>query len=431
MVRDKTIAISVACVIWFLSLFGVPALTNFIAFGDDGSITSIYEMELKKSKIFNDYQKKFDIKYGPLKMGAKPTKDMQDDWDRFLNNEYKVIQSINEKAIDQMRNSANYFKWLSALFPTSNYLYVNYELSSGGYNTLLDFFLNVKKVKIDFFLKYIEVIKNNPEAQVEQFLMDDDNVLKLKSSIPAQFPFGTLITIIYFVVLLGQTSLKFRKTLYTLPKKHKNLFDGTEVVLKVREITEMKASGDLFSRQMYGIMAGRGKEFTNKGYSYKVTMDGKDLVTNTKQLNFLYTCHKDHLPPDIKTGHLLLLLMRLARTGKEESEKILSDFDIHGISNKRIKSLTNDEFGRLLLAMIHIKPFYIYILDDIIKEISLKTAVKLKDCMETLAIDNDAAFLLITTDLHFAPGSDDSIYFNKRTNFMPVVDDLEKNAGKE
>ena len=431
MVKDKHIAFFIGFSVFFLSLFGVSALTDHLAFGDEGSIPSMYEIELKKMKIFNDSERILIKKHGTLKMGDKPTKERTADWDRFLNNEYKEIQAYNDKMIKKIRDNANRYKWLSALFPTSYFFSVNNELSGSGYDNLVAFFKLVKKIKIDFFLKYIEVMRTNPNATVEQFLNGDDNIIQSKPNIPGQFPLGTLITIIYILVLFWWTSGKFKKTLYSLPKKDEKLFDGVDVKLKAREITEMKASGDLFSRQMYGIMAGWGKEFTKQGYSYKVTMDGKDLVTNTKKLDFLYICHRDHLPTDIKTGDLLSLLMHLARTGKEESEKILSDFDIHGISNKRIKSLTNDEFGRLLLAMIHIKPFYIYILDDIIKEISLKTAVKLKDCMETLAIDNDAAFLMITTDLHFAPGSDDSIYFNKRNNFMPVVADLEKNTGKE
>ena len=60
--------------------------------------------------------------------------------------------------IARMDKNREYFQCLSVLFPTSNFLSINYELSSCGYENLLDFYKFAGEIKYGFLKEYMNAI---------------------------------------------------------------------------------------------------------------------------------------------------------------------------------------------------------------------------------------------------------------------------------
>jgi len=390
MVKNKSIAFLTGFAIFFLSLFGVPALADYLAFGDNGSIPSMYEMELNKMKILNGYQKECDEKHS----GAE--KDMPTDWDSFLQNEYKEIQACNDKMIDNVQSNANRFKWLSSLFPTSYYISVKNELSGSGYDNLVAFFRLVKKIRIDFYLKYIDVMRTNPRTKVEQFLKGEDNVIYSKTTVPAQFPPGTLITILYFSLLLWSGYFRYKKSLIELPKKENSLKNGDDIVLDSNETAGFVDYDGLLSLQLYCLLSNGGREFAKKGYEYTLSLDREDLSANTKKLDFLYVCRKDHFPPDVKTGPFLSLLMGLEKLPKDEKEHLVTKYGITGIAHKPVCDLDARGFENLVMAIIHLREYKIYFIDDVNKGWPDASTYRLRETMAARSVLNGALVLYLT-----------------------------------
>ena len=385
--RSKVAALLIGLIGWVLLIIVVPMVLDTILNYNSRSIQSIYKVEYEKWKIVNDFDKRYRKEEGVPKPDEAPTKKGLDKILSFWENEYKVSLEKDEKMIRQMEKNTSIFQWLSSIFPTSNYLSASCELSSNGYDGLIEFYRNALKIKIELFLKYIDIVfvKGKSKEKFEPVLTDGENLFLLKTHIPLPTLLGILLTLIYTVSLLTFSHKGYKNELFRLPKKEDSHLDGLAYKLGKGGIFPFFIEKDIFGRQLFDVFSGQREEIGKSGYDFKITFEPEDLVPKDKKSDFLYLSHINKIPGHFKVGAFVKLLMGLARTGKERREEIASKYDIKPLWRKAFRDLNAVEKGRVFMAMLYVRTFEIYLIDDALDNMPYKFAKELKDGLTELA----------------------------------------------
>jgi len=414
---------------WVMLIIVIPMVLDTIVKYNANSIQSVYEMEYEKWNILNDFQIKHDKEVGALKPGEIPTKNTTDRVQVFFKNEFKYMMEKDAKMIDDMEINVSLFHWLSSVFPTSNYESTSYELSGNGYDGLISFYRYALEMKKELVGTFVEIVfvqgKGNDEF--EPVLKDGENLFPLKTRIPIAAALGVLLTLIYSATLLGFGNKGYKKELFRLPEKQDYHFAGQKHTIGKNKLWPFTVQGDIFGRQMYNIFSGRIDEIEKKGYDLTFTFEPKGLVTKSKKSDFLYLSHIKKIPGFFKVGAFVSLLMRLARTGKERKEEIISKYDLKPLWKKSFSALKGTEPGRVFMAMLHVRDFEIYLIDDAIDEMPLAFAKELKEGLAELA-EKSKAMVIFTTDENYLEKrkKQHGHYYNLSHIWLQRLDELAK-----
>jgi ABC-type transport system involved in multi-copper enzyme maturation permease subunit len=420
--KIKWIGLVLGIMVWFLSIFIAPLAIELIISRTSTNIESVYELELKKARIFNDNQRKLKEKHGSLPLSDIPTTERLKDWKSFFNHEYQEIQSINEKIIKKIEKKKNFHQLLSTFFPTSNYLTICNELSGNGYESFLEFYRLNKKVKVDFFINYLKIVAENPNQKVEPFLKGDGNIYKGVSVVPGMFPWGMAIAFIYSFFFLVGTHRKFKMNLFSLTPNEVHERYEDDLFLAYGNITAVAIFDDRFLDHIFCLLSNHGGELKKKGFDYSVFLGENELVDLKAPLSFIYLVARDKLPGDIKTGHFLSFLMRLANVGKDGRKQLLNEPGLSGMLSKSLRKLDNDEFGIVLTEIMNTGVFKIVVIADAVKYVSFGVAAKLKRAMNKLIAGKDALVIHAILPNTLLRHNGDALLFSQQEELNRILD---------
>jgi len=410
--------------VWGILIIVIPMALDTILKYNSKSIQSVYKMEFEKWTVVNDFDKRFRKEEGALKSNEVPTKKGLEKILSFWENVYKVNLKKEKNMIQQMEKNISIFHWMSSVFPTSNYLSASYELSSSAYSGLIEFYGNALKIKMKLFEKYIDIIfiKGKSNEKFEPVLKDGENLFPLKTRIPIAAVFGVLLTLVYTVSLLTFSHKGYKKGLFRLPKKQEHHFKGENHTLEKGEFCPFTIQEDIFGRQMFNLFSGQKEEIGKSGYEFTLKFLPRDLVPKDKKSDFLYLSNIDKIPGHFKTGAFVSLLMRLARTGEERKEEIVSKYELKPVWRKKFDELSVEEKGRVFMAMLHIRDFAFYLIDDVIDGMPLKFAKGLKDDLVKLAEEKNAMVIFTYKDSYFEKQAKFGHYYHKSSILMQRLD---------
>jgi len=391
--RSKVAGLLIGLFLWFCLIWIAPSVVASIVELSSNSLISVNELNLEKFRKFTDFQEKYRLEEGELKPGELPSKSGEEKIVKFWKNEFKCMLDKDANLIRKMEKQAVLFQWLSSIFPTSNFVSAIYELSSNGFEGLIDFNWLTYKIKISFYERFIEVvyILKKPYEKVEPYLKDGENLFPLKTKISLPALIGILLTLIYTVALLTFSHKRYKKELFRLPEKDENHSDGLAHKLGKGGVFPFFIEKDIFGRQLFNLFSGQREEIGKSGYDFKITFEPEDLVPGDKKSDFLYLPHINKIPDHFKAGAFVKLLMGLARTGKERREEIVSKYDLKPLWRKAFRDLNAVEKGRVFMAMLYVRTFEIYLIDDALDGMSYRFAKELKDGLTELAEKEKAA----------------------------------------
>ncbi|UCH92514.1 MAG: hypothetical protein JSV88_19765, partial [Candidatus Aminicenantes bacterium] len=312
-------------------------------------------------------------------------------------NDFKKIQALEEKMIVQMMETVLLRQRLSSFFPTTFYLSVNNEISSRGYEILVEFYNLVLKIKRDFFEWIMNKVYFSNYSKVEPYLKGEEIAHQAQPRLPGCFPLGILSTILWISGLLMISYYRFKKSLFSLPKKEKKPIEEKIMELKPGEFKSWKIIGNLLNDQLYNLLSGQSKELKKKKYNLKVFINSFQLNTAKKKQNFFYLCHPSDLPGHTRVCAFLELVMDLLIVPKEKRNEIIEKYHLKDFLKKRFSQLDIDETGQVFLALLDITPFDIYLINDITRAMFMDFAVKLDERIDQLCNDG-ALVLFLTTD---------------------------------
>lgn len=430
--KTKLLGLGTAILIWVIFIFIFPTGVDIITVSKARNITPINELEWSKLKIFLDWEKEMIRKEGVMKIGVKPSASQKELMIDYKKNELKNLQELEDKMITQMENNARFYQFLSALFPTTFYQSVNNEISSRGYNELINFCRYAQKLKIDFIMMIIEKEYFTTYTKVEPFNKDNANVYHSRPGLPSYFLLGFILTILYISGALRVAYSRFNKILFGLSQEENEApkYKPKEIKLERGKIKSWLILSNFLNRVLYNFLSNETRQINKKWPSFKVILDGVLLNNSNQKQHFIYLCHVSEFPGQNTVSNFLRLIMDLLKVENAIREEITARLSLDIPSSRKLSRLNNNEKGAVILAILDMKPFAIYLIDDIAKNMPFEFCASLDKKMFELW-DNGAAVLHLFSGINFhgplkkhEPLEEKNMPFCESNDWLNTIDDF-------
>jgi hypothetical protein len=254
----------------------------------------------------------------------------------------------------------------------------------------------------------------------------EENVYHAKSRLPKFFLWGILISLFHISYLLFITFSRFKKALYQLPVMKTKNQQAPSVKLSKKDFKVWTTKNDLFKNQLYNLFSGIIKKpGKNKIIPpLEVVIDNHPLSPGNKKQDFLYLCRLCHLPNDVKVGDFLCFLQVLMNVPADTANSPAPSW-----TRKKIKHLDDHELGQLEIRILEMKPFDIYLIDNIARGMPVDFVIQLKEKMEGLKTGGKLVFYIDkhNSDMSIWKIKDNpSRYFWEDPNWTREVDSMKE-----
>lgn len=393
--HSKIAGITALLSCWFVLLYFIPTVVNAYIVDKSDLITPIQNLEMDKLKILMDFEKRSIDNLGISKYGQQDEAERQNILNYFAN-DFKKIQALEENIQIQMEKNISLLQKISMFFPSTFYLSVTNEISSRGYENLIDFYKYVQALKREFFKFYIDKVYFSNFTTVESFVKKDENVFPGRSRLPVYFIAGILVNLFYVVGLFVVSYSRFKKSLFMLPENETPGAYPRNLKLKKGQFKVLVSEGDLFKNQLFNLLSGETGEFKKKGFAGEVLLDGVDITSEKSKARFLYLCHPENIPGDIRVPDFLSFIRRLMEVKKNTKN---NDLKMKTVGRKKFSRLKTHEKGELMLAVLGMKTQHIYLVHDIARGMPIEFTVQLKEKLAALKEEGSLVLYLTPDEL--------------------------------
>lgn len=422
----KIVAIGSMLSCWFLLLFLIPTAINTWVSSRADLITPLYHLEMEKLKILMGFEKRAIEKAGTFEYGKEVTdirrKVILDYW----RNEFTKIHSLEESMSREMKGNITLYQDISMIFPTAFYVSVNREISSRGYEALIDFHRYVLDQKRKFFKFYMDKVYFSNFSQVESFIKDRENLFLAKSRLPHSFWPGLTITLIYIIVLLVGSYHCYRRSLFAMSARDMKAFLRTRMNLQKGELRVWLILGHHFKNLLFILLSGQKKRLSGHGFTGQVSIDGEDLAAQSPPQRFYYLCSPESIPGDIRVRALCSLLGRLQGLSRAEMNTLRRLPGIRPYIHKRFDQLAKPERGEVLLSLTPEKEDYIYLFHDTAAGMPVDFAIHFKEKMDVLKKRHSLVLYLTGDDTVRSKGLEKGQLFFETPTWGKVVEQYKK-----
>ncbi len=403
--RSKSSGIATLLTCWFILLFIIPAALNYYIAKASELMTSIYQLEQEKLKLVMDFEKQAIEKKITYKFGEKLTPAVKNEVLMYFNNELKKINALEEKLRSQMRKYTELFQRLSLVLPITFYLSSCTEISSAGYQNIIEFYKYVQDGKKDFFKFYMDKVYFSENAsnlvKVESFIKRDENVFLSQSRLPLLFGWGLAITSLHILILIFVSYTRYKKFIAASSPKSRYEKSPVDIDLEEGEFDVLECEDEIYLDSIHNRFAGIPEDKSQKGDPGTLKVNNREITGENSLYNSLYICHTDHLPPEVKTFDFIRLTGRLLEVPGSELKDMVRTYSLNSILDKKIKDLKKMEKGNLVLAIISMAKKQVYLVENAALNMPIEFAVRLKDKLEQKAKEGALALYLTSTDQVF------------------------------
>jgi hypothetical protein len=427
-IKSITIALTTIMSFWFVLLYFIPTSINIFIASRADLITPIYELELNKLKIIMDFEKKSIEKAGIFKSGDYVSDKKREAIFGYLNNEFVRIHSLEDKMRNQMKKNKSLFQKISCFFITTFFISLNNEISSKGYENLLEFYVYIQNNKKRFSKRIMDRVYFSNFSNVESFIKGDSNIYNSKSCLPNYFMLGLFVNLFIISSILFLSLNGFKYLLFKVADIEINNTNMQNVKFKSKEFKVFHVEGEMFNNQLFYILSGKSEKIRNMKYKYKVKLfiNDVDMTDKSAKIDFLYLCRIEHIPGEIKIQHFFDLITSMMDVSNKNMKKIKSIFNINLFKKKRFKQLKKYEAGQIMLAILAMKKHSIYMINDAARGMSIDFAIHLKERMETLKEEGALVIFLTTDDILMMRSDRADTYFYETKAWSRVVDDYKR-----
>lgn len=392
---------------WFILVFLVPAGIDYFIAHRSNLIKPIYEMEMEKFKLMMNFEKRAIEEAGTFDYGKEVTEKRKNVILSYYRNEFEKMQELEDSLRLQMEKYISHHQGISSLFPTTFYLSGTSEISSRGFQSLLDYYRYVQESKKRFFRFYMENLYfkgtgDNP-VKVETFVTGDEAVYKARSGLPRFTFLGVLLTIIYIVFFDRLAFRRSGKRIFSI-----NAGDTRDIgagsltqEFEKAQFRPIESEGGFFNTILYTLLSGEARLLKKKKIPGKITIDGKDLFCQRDKKTFLYICHPEELPPDTTPHNLVSFIVKLVNIAGKENECVKIPAALKKLSAVSIRELNKKERFLIILALLNIKGMDVYLVNNAARGLGIKCAVHIKERMEKLK-ENGPLVIYLTDDVFIA-----------------------------
>jgi hypothetical protein len=329
------------------------------------------------------------------------------------------IQNYESDLEKKIRSNVRHFQLFSSLVPSAFYLSVNNEISSRGYRNVIDFHkysTNIKKEFVKFHTKkrreeLAAQRRGDERGGVESFIKKDENIFTGKSQLPWNFGLGLLLSIVWNIVLAFWSYRLYKLYLFTSPKEKIVGIDELEIDLKKGDSNVVLSKEQGISDHLYNVLSGQ-----NKGFKGTITHDGENLADINKRIKFVYLCHPEDLPGDIKPRDFVrFLLGGTSEKPKDKWKKINEELRVEERGKKYFINMKDEEKGHILLESIcsQEKEIYIHMIYDFVRGMPPSYVLGFITRLDSLKSEGNS-ILYLTNDVFLARKIGDFISFLKK-----------------
>jgi len=439
-VKSQKTGLAILLSSWFLLVFIFPAAIAAYISRKSDAITPLYQLENEKYTIFSEFEKKVIEKEGIFHYGKILTEPIKRMISSYWNNEFQQILRLEKDMLRQMKANADLFENISAFFPTAFYMSVNSQVSGMGYTNLLDFYSSVLEQKRRFVKFYLDKVYFSNFTELEPFKTPNGNIFYSVSRLPRSSLGGSAINLVYLICLWTISLLRFKRILFYRYRYRCTEGEGekcppsVKLELNRREYSVFRVSGDYLQEQLYGIFSRKpasSHKKKKKETSFHVVIDGAEVASDSSTRHFLYLPHPASIPGEIRVKDFVNLYIQINKhlfpLRKEAFNEFLRNEILENKLGKKIRSLTPDEKGEIILEILDKTGHDIILINDAFSDMSPSTDIRLKKTMEKLTQRNVLAIYLVEDDLLLKKSSNTSTghYFYKTGNWDRVVQSYE------
>jgi len=205
----KSMAISIT--VWFLLAFLVPAILYHWTYIRAMGINSPYKMESAKQKLFGGYERGGLEKGGKFDTNKRGTDQEEDMFLAFWNGDFKKMMELEKVMLEEMKTRISFYQNVAALFPSTFFLSVSNEVSSGGFLNIVKFYEFTLEKKKDFIWYLADNYLLSKKMEFPPFLKENENVFIGESLLPGNFGFGFMVTVLWLLLLFYYSWVLFNR----------------------------------------------------------------------------------------------------------------------------------------------------------------------------------------------------------------------------
>lgn len=355
-------------VMWIGFVYFIPASIDKFAEIGANKIKSNYQSELEKLRNLMDFEDQAikEVRKIQKETGRKLSReDIARLAEKYSENVFKKVQEIEDNLNKEIRKYIDFHQAFSMLCPSTFYLSVTNEISSRGFENILEFHEFAKDTKDKFLDFYVERKPHHIKGQpVESFVKKDENIYFGEVRVPWNFPWGLLVTFVWIGGMLKLSYFLYRKSLFESPKEIILGLNDLDIDVEEGKSNVVLSRGETVRQHLYNVLSGK-----NKAFNGRVLIHGKDIVPGNKGIDFVYICHPDEIPGDIKAGNFVSFLGCASRVPKDQVASIWVRLDLNKYGKKSFNELEDNYKlrGQLVLMAGLFKRRNIYVINNLTK----------------------------------------------------------------
>ncbi len=382
--------------VWIVIILVIPNFVNTYTISNAEELKSAYLLEIEKLKMVMSFERRALEKEGWFNKQENLDKE-QALIESYWNGEFEKIQKLEGEMERNMRGKVSEFYWLSSLFPTSFYNATSYEVSGKGLFNFLDFYVYVQNLKRKFVRFYFDKKFYSNHTKVESFIKNDENIFYAESRLPGNFRTGVAVNLIYLVLLLGFAYYRFFNFIYGVPDIRMPQLTGLKPKMRARNMMGIITEEERVISQFYRVWSGKFGKFDH------IAMVGDDNVIDPKYKGkgypFLYVCHANQLPRDIKTIDFVRFLWGIQGASSKERAESYMELELENYENMKLGDLQRGIRAKILLGLALLKETKCVMMNDIGFGMTLNFLEYFRDAIYAMR-KKDVAMLYLSQDLH-------------------------------
>jgi len=415
-VRWKYAGIPGLLAVWIIFIFIYPAAVNSYIENKSHEITSAYKADKEKLKTMSDFEKRAAKEVGEY--NDNTVEGRRAVVEKFWEKDRKEIEAVDEKLKQEVSQLIDEYNTLSLFTPTAFYTNTCDEISSRGYQGYLDFFTYLQDLRSKFVRFWIDRVYYHDPKVLVNFVTNDENIFYSKSRVPKHYWPGVFINLGIVILLAAISYLLFKRTLEHVSAKEIEELGKVDLDLDKGELRIWIIVKGHFKKVLFNMFSGISAGLFKKGFKGEVYFDGEDTADGKFKNNFVYICHADELPGDIKVIDLLKFYANWNQLPATELEKHLNNEELKKILKKPISELENHEKFEVSMGVLNMIKSDIYFINNIASGMPMTCSVKLLNKMEELQSNSLVIFLITPGEVKMSsiPGGgyfeEDEIWIN-------------------
>ncbi len=314
----KRLATTALIVFYMGSVFVAPSIIGTLGKFPEKAIPSNEEIEKRRRKVSNDFEKSVLNKLGPINEKNRHLYAIEAE--RFIKDLYPLSEAIEDRLRKKILSAMRFKQTVSMLYPTTFFMAACNEISSKGPNSYDDYYRHLQEIKREFIRFWTDRVYYFDKYHIVKFIPSNIDIFRAHGSLPPGFWWGLTLQILLCAGLIISCRFRFNRLLFARPDKN---FDYEKVTLslKIGETYKIHLNKEELPGHLFNLFSGNGGLL-----AHSVTFNGIAIPSLTpEKKSLVYLPGPEHFPPGLKVKDLIQLLSHALPITSDRFEPLRED----------------------------------------------------------------------------------------------------------